>query len=293
MKTGPEFDPARRSKLSTLCLSVTVSILGIGLGFWMGMEPEPGEGNTSRSPRLLVASPLDVPQPTASETSALASARLVIEIAKAEDEETGPPNTRPTDASQSLVGAAISATASASVSATTSRPGVLWQVVGEPTRELRPAIGSYRPERTPISVDLETFDEIEAGDSVSLWIPSAGEFEFDLERMEQLWNGDRTYRGYLAGEENSFHPLTLTVGERMMLATISTPAGNYSMSYDVVAGAGWVMQHDFDQELIDPALSDAPVPDGEGNDSASPLDDENETEGVSAASEGLTNGADQ
>ncbi len=174
-----------------------------------------------------------------------------------------------------------------------SRPRTLWQVVGEPTRELRPAIGSYRPERTPIRVDLETFDEIEAGDSVALWIPSAGEFEFDLERMEQLWNGDRTYRGYLAGEGNSFHPLTLTVGERMMLASISTPTGNYSMSYDIVAGAGWVMQHDFDRELIDPTLNDAPVPAGEGIDSSPALSDEKETEGVSAASEGLPNGTDQ
>jgi hypothetical protein len=287
MAIGRRHDRTTKQKRSIILTTAGILAVGIGLASWFGAEPDPVDREASTGSLYRAANQEVTARPTPSTAAAQTNPKFSARTANLEIERAGVRGNSSTDAEDSQLPA----------DAMTSQPHPLWKVVGESSREWGPAIGSYQPERTPIVADLVTFDELEAGDAVAVLTPAAGEFEFNLERMENLWNGDRTYRGYLEGEENSLHPLTLTVGQLMMLASFSTPTGNYSMSYDVVSGMGWVMQNNFDQELIDYKLRDTLMPGSERQDGSSSAEDELEEfkeEGngaVIAADEELTIGA--
>jgi len=66
-------------------------------------------------------------------------------------------------------------------------------------------------------------------------------------------NGDYTWRGHLQGYGDSY-PVVVTYGATSMMATITTPAGSYSMT--TVNGLGWLYKNPAEVELVDHLKND-------------------------------------
>lgn len=66
-------------------------------------------------------------------------------------------------------------------------------------------------------------------------------------------NGDYTWRGHLQGHGDSY-PVVMTYGATSVMATITTPAGSYSMS--TVKGLGWLYKNPAEVELVDALQND-------------------------------------
>lgn len=66
-------------------------------------------------------------------------------------------------------------------------------------------------------------------------------------------NGDYTWRGHLQGHGNSY-PIVMTYGASSVMATITTPAGSYSMT--TVKGLGWLYKNPAEVQLVDTLQND-------------------------------------
>ncbi len=66
-------------------------------------------------------------------------------------------------------------------------------------------------------------------------------------------NGDYTWRGHLQGHGDAY-PIVMTYGSTSVMATITTPAGSYSMT--TVKGLGWLYKNPAEVELVDNLRND-------------------------------------
>ena len=98
------------------------------------------------------------------------------------------------------------------------------------------------------------------GDQLTIVIPQLGEtYQPIIEKIDQLWTGDVSYRGTLMSDEHRSYRFTLTVGQRHTFAHLGTPFGSYEL---VAQGRyGWLMPSANMDQHVDYTLPDYHIPD--------------------------------
>lgn len=93
----------------------------------------------------------------------------------------------------------------------------------------------------------------QVGEEVVLPMLNGEKVAVDVKSSVTNPNGDYTWRGHLQGHGDSY-PVVMTYGATSVMATITTPAGSYSMT--TVKGLGWLYKNPAEVQLVDSLQND-------------------------------------
>lgn len=123
-----------------------------------------------------------------------------------------------------------------------------WQVgdhrAATPAIPLNERIVDY----TIVEMDSQPASYPGVGEAVELPMLNGETIVADVESVVTNPNGDYTWRGHLQGHGDAY-PIVMTYGATSTMATITTPAGSYSMTS--VKGSGWLYKNPAEVQLVD------------------------------------------
>ena len=118
-----------------------------------------------------------------------------------------------------------------------------------PVMPLPDAVSIYEP----VAVDMETLVYPEPGQQTSVTLPGGERLQVNVKLGTTNPNGDYTWRGHLDGHGDEY-PVVMTYGSNSVFATVTTPAGSYTL--ESVNGSGWIYKNPSEFELSDPGVND-------------------------------------
>jgi hypothetical protein len=123
----------------------------------------------------------------------------------------------------------------------------LWQIGRDdsgrdPSLPLADGVVLYTPVSLPSALNIPPL----AGTTINLPLLDGEMLAANVESVTTHENGDVSWSGHLDGFGDSY-PVVMTYGEHLVVATITTPAGSYTL--ESVDGLGWLYKNPSEFEL--------------------------------------------